>query len=662
MAKNSDRDTKVLTNMKALAIDMITEANSGHPGIVLSAAPIVHTLFSRYLIINPKDPNWINRDRVVLSAGHGSALLYSAMFMAGFHLTLEDMKSFRKFDSKLPGHPDCLITPGVDVSTGSLGQGIANGVGMAIAERFLENKLVLDEGKNLQSLIDYYTYVICGDGDIMEGVAEEAMVIAGNLGLGRLILLYDANEMTLDGPSLISISADIIKKYEASNWQVIEVKDGESVANIDKAIKRARLELNKPSLIVVRNIIGRDSVLEGTKEVHGNPLTKEQVTALKIKWDIPDKPFFVTKEAVAIMQKSMLDRNTPIYNDFQLKLVKFREDPNIASLIDHLNNINHPINLDNTTFSLNQIDNTLRGLNGEVMNTIASQVPFLMSASADVFSTTKTYLTEGGNFFKDSPLGRNIWCGVREHAMGAIMNGIALVGLVPVGSTFLVFSDNIKPAIRMSAIMKLPVIYVFTHDSYKIGQDGATHQPIEQLAMLRNIPNLRVYRPADVNEIVGAWKHILENRNAPSALVLARQEVDKLEFGNAGGVVYGAYLVRKETNHLSGVIIATGSEVADAIRVANKLMEKGIDLRVISMPCMELYKEQSEEYKQALLPHGFKTFVIEAGSKMPWLGLVANEQYIFGIDHFGSSSDGDTLQKELGLDINTLAEKIESML
>lgn len=662
MAGVSENDKKVLNNMKALAIDMITEANSGHPGMVLSAAPLIHTLFSRYLIVNPNDPHWINRDRLVLSAGHGSALLYSAMFMAGYHFTLDDMKRFRKFGAILPGHPE-ITTPGVDASTGPLGQGIANAVGMAIAEAFLENTFVLKDKKNYQTLFNYYTYVICSDGDLMEGVANEAMSLAGTLGLGKLILLYDANQMTLDGPTSVTYTEDIVKKYEAMNWQVLEIKDSTKVNDIDKAIKKARLELTKPSLIVARGIIGKDSILEGLREAHGTPLTKEAVTALKNKWGMRDVPFAVSKESVEILQKSMIQRNNAAYGDFFKKQAIFKADGHFTGLLAAITENNLTFDISNQEFKFELLPKeAMRDINSKVINTIAPAVPLLMTASADVFSSTKVYLANGGDFGPEHRTGKNIWCGVREHAMAAIMNGIALSGLRVIGSTFLTFSDYMRPAMRMASIMKLPVTYVFTHDSYSVGEDGPTHQPIEQLSSLRTIPNFKVFRPADFNEIVGCWTNILKDNDTPSALVISKLPVTKLQYGNAKGVEHGGYLVRKETNQLSGIIVASGVEVHMAVEIANELAGKGFDLRVISMPCLEIFKSQSPEYRNALIPPDAKTIIIEPGESSSWHFLVSDKKHIISLEHFGECGDYQSLQTKYGYDYASLMTKIIELL
>lgn len=662
MAGVSENDKKVLNNMKALAIDMITEAKSGHPGIVLSAAPLIHTLFSRYLIVNPNDPHWINRDRLVLSAGHGSALLYSAMFMAGYHFTLDDMKKFRKFGSILPGHPE-ISTPGIDASTGPLGQGIANAVGMAIAESFLENTFVLKDKNNYQALFNYYTYVVCSDGDLMEGVANEAMSLAGTLGLGKLIVLYDANEMTLDGPTSITYTEDVVKKYEAMKWQVLEVKDSTNINALDKAIKKARLELTKPSIIIARGVIGKDSIVEGLKEAHGTPLSKEAVTALKTKWGMRDVPFAVSKESVEILQKSMVQRNDIAYKDFFKKHAIFKADGKFTELLLAITDNNLSVDISNQEFKFEILPKEpMRDINSKVINTIAPAIPLLMTASADLYSSTKVYLANGGNFNVDHRTGKNIWCGVREHAMAAIMNGISLSGLRVIGSTFLTFSDYMRPAIRMAALMKLPVTHVFTHDSYSVGEDGPTHQPVEQLSSLRSIPNFNVFRPADFNEIVGCWTNILKDNDTPSALVISKLPTAKLQYGNAKGVNYGGYMVRKETNQLSGVIIATGYEVHVAIEIANELAHKGIDLRVISMPCLEIFKIQSLEYRQTLIPVGCKMIVIEPGESSSWSFLVSDKNCILSLDHFGECGDYQSLQTKYGYDYENLLQKIINIL
>lgn len=649
MKKSYDIDLKIMNNIKALAVDMIAEAGSGHPGIVLSAAPIITTLFQNHLVFNAHDPKWFNRDRFVMSAGHGSALLYSTLFMAGYDIKLEDLKQFRKLHSITPGHPEYDLTPGVEVSTGPLGQGIANAVGMAIARKYLNSVFTLKK----ESLLDYHVYCLCGDGDLMEGVAQEAISLAGTLNLNDLVLLYDANKCTLDNDLKMTNTEDVKAKFLSMNWQVFEV-NGQDLKKLDASINKAKDAL-KPSIIIVNSVLGQDSVYEATHKAHGIVLTKEEITELKQKLNVRDVPFNVSKEANEMMLDIINKRNQPLYDAYQVKYQKFISDEKINNLFTIFN---EPANPEVKSIT-KKVD--MREINQDVLNQMFNDNPFVMSLSADLFSSNKTYLKEQSDFTNKTFNGRNIWCGVREHAMGAIANGLAVSGITPIVSTFLVFSDYLKPSIRLSALMNLPVIYVFTHDAYNIGEDGPTHQPVEQLVGLRTVPNLTVYRPADSNEVIGMYQNILKQKK-PSVVAISKQLVSNLKGSASDKVASGGYVVKKEENPLLGIIIATGTEVMQAVKIAKTLEEKQIGIRVVSMPSLELFNEQNEEYKKELLPLGTKTFVIEAASKMSWHQFVYNEKYIFGIDHFGLSASYKNLQKEFKLDDQSILESIEGLL
>lgn len=632
---------KIINNIKSLSIDMIDNAKGGHPGIALGAAPIIYTLYSRHLNISLDDFKWQNRDRFVMSAGHGSSLLYSVLFYAGY-LSLDNLKKYRQINSITPGHPEYNLTPGVDMTTGPLGQGIASSVGMAIAERYYS--------KLYEDVIDYYTYVLCGDGDLMEGISYEAMSLAGTLKLGKLIVLYDSNNISLDGNTNLSFNEDIKARVESMGWNYIKVLNGNSVDDIDKAILFAKNVKNKPSLIEIKTIIGNGSLKENTNFVHGSPLSSEDIIQLKEKLNISNKPFFFDSKLQDKFQNSIRNRCDKKYNDW-MKYYK-----------NHINNLNKSFDLISKvkTFS-NEVEIPMREVNGSIMNIIGDNNYLFIGGAADLSSSTKTILVGKGIFSSNNYKGRNIFYGVREHAMGAISNGLALSGLIPFASTFLSFADYIKPSIRLSALMDLPVTYVFTHDSITIGSDGPTHQPIEQLTMLRSIPNFRVFRPADANEIVGSWNEIINNPK-PSAIVLSRNASPLLDKSNAKLVSKGAYIVKKEKKKLNGIIIATGTEVAIAIKIANELEKNKIYIRVVSMPCMSLYEECDDDYKEELLPAGYKRVVIEFGSSYSWYKYVYSDKYLININKFGKSGFKDDILNEFNLDYESIKKHIKQIL
>lgn len=647
-------EERTINAIKALALAEISKAKSGHPGIVLGAAPILYTLYSKHMNVDVRNDKWINRDRFVLSAGHGSALLYAVLYMAGFDLSIKDLKSFRQLDSKTPGHPEFGITPGVDCSTGPLGQGMATAVGMAASQKYLSAKF--------NGLFDYNTYVLCGEGDLMEGVCYEACSLAGNLKLDSLIVLYDANNVTLDGSTSKSFSEDVLKRFEAFGWHTELVKDGNDTSIIDAAITKAKAVRGKPSFIKINTVIGKDSLLQGTNKVHGTPLTKEDVRQIKDKLKIDTDLFSnignLRKEManfIRIRVSHAIKRWDSKYNaylnscdsDTKRFLLSLSEDKryDVTRLFK------------DTIFE----DDELRNINGMVMNTIANNYPAFLGGSADLSSSTKTYLNRFGDFAPESYAGKNLWFGVREHAMGAFVNGMALSGLRAFASTFLVFSDYLKPAIRMASLMNLPSVFVFTHDSVMVGQDGPTHQPVEELAMLRSIPNHYVYRPCDANEIIGTWQALLNN-DKPSSVVLSRSKARNLDETDPLSVKKGAYVIRKEKKRLNGIIIATGSEVELAMDVAEKLSDKGLELRVVSMPCTRLFEEQPASYREETLPIGYKTFVIERASKFGWNKYVYNDKYIMGIDEFGYSGKTEDVLEKLKLDNESITKRIEKLL
>lgn len=639
-----DFDYKIINNIKGLSIDMINNAGSGHPGIALGATSIMYTLYSRHMNICTKDSNWINRDRFILSGGHGSALLYSMLYYVGY-LEIDNLKEFRKCDSITPGHPEVKLTEGVDMTTGPLGQGIATSVGIAIAEKYYENTLQ-------KNIIDYYTYVMCGDGDLMEGISYEAMSLAGTLKLNKLIVLYDSNSISLDGKTSLTFNEDIKSRVESMKWNYIKVENGNDVDEIDKSIITAKTFTNGPTLIEIKTIIGDGSLNEGTNLVHGSPLTEEDIIQLKEKLGVKNESFVVDEKIKDEFQSKLNDRCKNKYDRWINKYKNNDINEKLSTYID-LNSLIEPY-YDNMSLELREI-------NSEIMNKISDNLYSFMGGSADLSSSTKTNIIGKGIFSKDNYKGKNIYYGVREHAMGAISNGLALSNLMPYASTFLVFSDYMKPAIRLSALMNLPVTYVFTHDSITIGSDGATHQPIEQLTMLRSIPNFRVFRPCDANEVVGTWDFILNNPK-PSAIIISKNKAPLIKNSSREDVKKGAYIIRREKKKLDGVIIATGTEVSIAVKIAEELEKEKINLRVVSMVSISTYEKQSLEYKQSLLPAGYKKIVIEYGSSYSWYKYVFSDKYLVNINQFGKSGSKEDVLKSFNLDYDSIKKYIKSII
>ena len=641
-------DREIVNNIKSLGIDMIDKAGSGHPGIVLGAASIIYTLYAKHMNVNPNDPLWENRDRFVLSAGHGSALLYATLYMAGFNLTIDDLKQFRHIHSKTPGHPEYGITDGVDMSTGPLGQGIASAVGMALAGKILNKKYEIPKKSKLgkeQSLFDYNVYVLCGDGDLMEGISYEATSLAGSLKLNNLIVLYDSNNVSLDGKTDNVFEDNIIERFKALNWNTIQVKDGTIISSIDKAIEEAK-KSDKPTLIEIKTIIGEGSIYENTNKVHGTPLDKDDITKIKLKLKIEPEEFYVNNEARNNFIQQIMERSLKKYELFNKQVEDFNY---------HKEDIR--IDLGNLLFDYS-LKESLRVSNGKIMQEIAKKVPNFIGGSADVGSSTKAVLPNTLNKF----IGNNINFGVREHAMGAILNGLALNNFYTFGSTFLVFSDYLKPAIRMSALMNLPVTYIFTHDSISVGEDGRTHEPVEQLTSLRVVPNLEVFRPADANEVLGVYKTIFEKESGPSAIALSRNKLPILETTKINEVSKGGYIVYDTERKPSGIIIATGEEVHLAIEVAKHLQTKGLSIRVVSMPCIKRFESQNQEYIDNVLPVEVRKIVIEAASSMSWNSIIFNKKYLITLDKYGASGTKEDIYKKFGFDIDSLEEKVENLL
>lgn len=652
-------EQKAIETIKVLSLEQINEANSGHPGICLGAAPMIHTLYAHNLKVLPDKYDWFNRDRFVLSAGHGSALLYSMLHLAGFGVSALDLQRFRSLGSITPGHPEYEMTPGVDATTGPLGQGIAMAVGMAIAEEFLAAKY---NEKDLD-VINHYTYVICGDGDLQEGVSQEAISLAGHLGLGKLIVLYDSNDIQLDTETNKTFSEKIKMKFEAMNWHYQFVEDGTNVKSIDEAIKQAQTVVDKPSIIEVKTVIGLGSSLAGTSKVHGSPLPSEEVVAFRKA--VGGESFTVDTKVYEFYYDRINERGRKEYENWQNKLsvYKLRYPKKYRELVDVMENkLTVDFNEITLNYDLEHVAAT-RVSSGEVLEFVSSKHPTLIGGSADLSSSTKVKGADG-DFSRENRTGRNINFGVREHAMAAICNGMALHGGVrPFCGGFLVFSDYMKPAMRLSALMNLPVIYVFTHDSIAVGEDGPTHQPIEHLTMLRTIPNMTVIRPADANEVKSAWNYIINEHNeGPVCLILTRQNLPTVTRYNPNAVQLGAYTVRPERESLGGLIIATGSELHLALEAQKELIKEGYDVRVISMPSINLFEKQTTAYKEQLIPSYItKRLVLEMSEGTSLERYAGSFGEVYKITSFGSSCPGNLLVSEYGYTVEKIVEAYKAL-
>lgn len=655
LTRNNDEpinDQKIINQLRGLGIDMIHEAGSGHPGITLDAAPILYTLYAKHLRFDPSHPDFFNRDRFIMSAGHGSALLYACLSMAGFDLSIDDLKSYRHLNSKTPGHPEFGKTPGVDMTTGPLGQGLATSVGIAIAEAQLEAKY--------KNLINFNTYVLCGDGDLEEGISYEACSLAGTLKLNRLIVLYDSNDTSLDSKTDTSFNENIELRFKSMGWNYLKVNDGEDYEAIDKAITEAK-KAELPTLIEVKTTIGKFSKYEGTNKIHGGDLEDDDITSIKEKLKLRDIPFNITNDVLEDFRFMIQERNCDLVSNFLDKFNKLDEEE--QTKLDSLIKNEWEINLKELSYEKPEENyEALRDTSSKVLNSIVSTNDFILGGSADLFTSTKTYINDLGDFSSKNYLGKNIFFGVREHAMAAIVNGISLVGFRSYASTFLAFSDYMRPAMRLAAILNLPVTYIFTHDSISIGSDGATHQPVEQLTSLRAMPNLEVFRPCDANEVIGTYKTIMKKKNGPSVISLSKTKLPILETTSSSGVEKGAYIVKDEQRKLDGIIISSGEEVHQAIEVSKRLNTKGIDVRVVSMPSIKRFLDQEDSYKEEILPVGIKKIVIEAGSSLSWNRLIFNKKYLITLDTFGDSGSRDELYEKYGFDIKSLEEKIENLL
>ncbi|RXI97915.1 transketolase [Anaerobacillus alkaliphilus] len=659
-------DELAINTIRTLSIDSIEKANSGHPGMPMGAAPMAYALFAKYMNHNPSNPNWFNRDRFVLSAGHGSMLLYSLLHLSGYDLTLEDLQSFRQWGSRTPGHPEYGHTPGVDATTGPLGQGVAMAVGMAMAERHLAAKY----NKEDLPVVDHYTYSICGDGDLMEGVSAEAASLAGHLKLGRLVVLYDSNDISLDGELNRSFSESVEDRYKAYGWQVIRVEQGNDITEINKAIELAKQD-DRPTLIEVKTTIGYGSPNKGGKSAsHGAPLGKDEVKLTKetYKWTYENE-FHVPEEVTELFAAV---KEAGIAKEFEWnELMRQYEEkyPELATELKQAINGDLPQGWDENlpVYEGGKDNVATRSSSGEALNALAKNVNQIFGGSADLASSNKTMLKGEGDFTRENYSGRNIWFGVREFAMGSALNGMALHGGVKVfGATFFVFSDYLRAAIRLAALMKLPVTYVFTHDSIAVGEDGPTHEPVEQLAALRAMPGISIIRPADSNETVAAWKLAVESKDQPTALVLSRQDLMTQEVTKElsyEGVKKGAYVISPAKGTIQGVLLASGSEVQLAVEAQKQLETENIFVSVVSMPSWDRFEKQSAEYKNSVIPQDVKARVgIEMGSSLGWHKYVGDKGAVIAIDQFGASAPGEKIMEEYGFTVANVIAKLKETL
>ncbi|WP_391121554.1 transketolase [Psychrobacillus sp. L3] len=659
-------DLLAINTIRTLSIDAIDKANSGHPGLPMGAAPMAYTLWTKHLRHNPNNPNWFNRDRFVLSAGHGSMLLYSLLHLGGYDLPMEEIKNFRQWNSKTPGHPEFRHTAGVEATTGPLGQGIGMAVGMAMAE----THLAATYNRPNFEVVDHYTFALCGDGDLMEGVAAEAISLAGHLQLDKLIVLYDSNDISLDGDLHKSFSEKIEKRFESYGWNYIFVQDGNDIEAISTAIEKAKSQNDKPTIIEVKTVIGFGSPNRaGKSDAHGMPLGKEESLLAKeaYKWS-SEEDFYVPVEVYETFKEASNLLGVAEEGAWNEKFNAFSSEfPELAATLKQAISGDLPENFDTAMKTYEEgTSHATRSASGDAINAIAQNLPSFFGGSADLAGSNKTTMKNAGDFSADNYEGKNIWFGVREFAMGTALNGMALHGGLHVfGGTFFVFSDYVRPAIRLSALMGLPVTYVFTHDSIAVGEDGPTHEPIEHLASLRAMPGLSVIRPADAIETNEAWKLAVSSKDHPTVLVLSRQNLPTLK-GSVDqakeGVSKGAYIVSPNDN-AEALLLATGSEVSLAVEAQKALAIEGIQVSVVSMPSWDLFEQQDEAYKKSVLPsHLTKRLAIEMGSSLGWHRYVGFEGDVIAIDKFGASAPGEIVMKEYGFSVENVVSKMKNLL
>jgi len=650
-------DQLCINSIRILSAEGVEKAKSGHPGMPMGAAPMAYTLWAKALKHNPTDPKWKDRDRFVLSAGHGSMLIYSLLHLFGYDLTIEDLMNFRQWGSKTPGHPEFGHTVGVEITTGPLGQGIANAVGMAMAEAHLAAKF----NRPGYEIVNHYTYAICGDGCMMEGVASEAASLAGTLKLGKLIVLYDSNSITIEGSTDIAFTEDVGKRFEAYGWQVLKVEDGNDVDAIEAALAEAKKETGKPSLVIVRTEIGYGSpAKQGKASAHGEPLGEDNVRAAKEFLKYNTEGSFYVPEEVREHMKSIVEKGKKAQKEWEELMESYKKEyPELAAEWEEWHKPLQVELLDDEALWHFEGKAATRASSGEVLNRLAKKIPNLIGGSADLAPSNKTEMKGKGDFSANDYSGANLHFGVREHAMAAIVNGISVHGgLRPYAATFFVFSDYMKGAMRLSALMKQPVLYILTHDSIGVGEDGPTHQPIEHLASLRSIPNFTVIRPADSRETAAAYISALARTDGPTALVLTRQNLPLLD-GTGRDALKGAYILADSEKDTPDIILmASGSEVQLIVEAKKQLKEHGVDARVVSMPSLNIFDEQSEEYKEKVLPKNVRArLAVEAASSFGWHKYVGIDGDVITIDHFGASAPAEVLFKEFGFTVENVVSK-----
>ncbi|MCD6377144.1 MAG: transketolase [Caldisericaceae bacterium] len=665
MAISETLEQQIITTIRTLSIDAIQKANSGHPGAPMGLAPLAFTVYNEFVKHNPKNPNWPNRDRFVVSNGHASMLLYSILHIMGYDLSLDDIKQFRQLHSKCPGHPEYGEAPGVEVTTGPLGQGVSVSVGMAIAQKWLAARF----NKPDFNLLDYHIFALCGDGDLMEGVASEAASLAGHLKLNNLIWFYDNNHITIEGNTELAFSEDVKKRFEAYGWEVLQVADANDTSSL-RAQTKVALQMEKPVLIIVNSHIGYGSPhKQDTAEVHGSPLGEEEVKLTKQNYDWnPDWQFYVPEEVDQFRQQN-IERGEQAEQEWQKLFDKYQQAyPELAREFLAIQQDRLPENWDLNLpeFEADEKGMATRASGGKVLNAIAPAIPWLIGGSADLAPSTKTLMNCSDSFSAQNRKGRNLHFGIREHAMGAIVNGLVLSKLKAFGATFFVFSDYMKPAIRLAALMKIPAIYVFTHDSIGVGEDGPTHQPVEHLAALRATPNVEVFRPADANEVVWGWHLALTQKDRPTALVLTRQNlptIDRSKYATAKEALKGGYILADAENEPQVILIATGSEVHLCLQAYEQLTSEGVQVRVVSMPSTTLFERQSEEYREKVLPSSIKKrIVVEAGSSWGWERYAGLEGRIIALDSFGKSAPQKQLMEYFGFTTENITKQVKEML
>lgn len=649
---NDKLDQLCINTIRTLSMDAVQRAKSGHPGTPMALAPVAYILWDRYLHHYPHNPHWPNRDRFVLSAGHASMLLYSLLHLTGYDLSLEELKNFRQWHSRCPGHPEYGLTPGVETTTGPLGQGVANSVGMAIAERWLATRF----NRPGHDIVDFRTYAICGDGDVMEGVSSEAASLAGHLGLHKLVWIYDNNHITIEGNTALAFSEDVAARFLAFHWNVQRVGDANDLELLCRAIETAQKETERPSLIIVDSHIAYGApTKQDTSGAHGEPLGEEEIRLTKKRYGWPPDAQFLVPDEVARHMRQAVERGQKGEEEWKQRLQAYTTvHPNLAAEWRTMQSGQLPEGWDRDipTFPADGKGVASRDASGRVLNAIAKNVPWLIGGSADLAPSTKTRISDGGDFQKGTYEGRNFHFGVREHAMGAILNGMALCKVRPFGSSFLIFSDYQRPALRLSALMELPVTCIFTHDSIGVGEDGPTHQPVEHLVSLRAIPQLLVIRPADANEVSEAWRVIMEQRQYPVALILSRQALptlDRTRYGQASGLRQGGYILADSDGTPEIILITSGSEVQLCVEAYEQLEAEGIKVRVVSMASYELFEAQPRKYREHVLPPSVrKRVAVEAGSSLGWRRYAGIDGAIIARRHFGASAPLKDLLKHFG--------------